>query len=201
MKHWPAVCPVSSVKPADALKNSLAVELLLLLTLRCFARNWSVLPNRDVRLSHRQLYPRAYLPSFAPIPNPGFRLQSINTMQYWTGQESNFMNPDPKLAYDRWHERIDSVAEHNEPSRSHDIRRPSPRIQDNLRGNLLGVGCGRFQAARASRTVLANVHHSEGLAVLSNVPQSQSPSLWECGHPRPLLVNRTFFQILGAEPN
>jgi len=57
------------------------------------------------------------------------------------------MNPDPKFAYNRWHERINSFAEHNDPLSFPWYRTAFSGIQDKLRGDLLEVGCGRGEFA------------------------------------------------------
>jgi ubiquinone/menaquinone biosynthesis C-methylase UbiE len=58
------------------------------------------------------------------------------------------MNPDPKFAYDRWHEGINSGAPDNDPMALPWYRTAFSGMQNNVRGNLLELGCGRGEFAR-----------------------------------------------------
>jgi ubiquinone/menaquinone biosynthesis C-methylase UbiE len=57
------------------------------------------------------------------------------------------MNKGPKFAYDRWHERINSSAEDNNPMAFPWYRTAFSGIKNNLRGDLLELGCGRGEFA------------------------------------------------------
>jgi ubiquinone/menaquinone biosynthesis C-methylase UbiE len=57
------------------------------------------------------------------------------------------MNPDPKLAYDRWHEGINSFAEGSDPLSFPWYRTAFSGIRDQVRGDLLELGCGRGEFA------------------------------------------------------
>jgi len=53
------------------------------------------------------------------------------------------MNQDPKLAYDRWHEQMNSSAQDSDPLSFPWYRSAFGGIQNNLAGDLLELGCGR----------------------------------------------------------
>jgi len=57
------------------------------------------------------------------------------------------MNPDPKLAYDQWHERINSFAEDVDPLLFPWYQSAFRGIQDSPSGDLLELGCGRGEFA------------------------------------------------------
>jgi ubiquinone/menaquinone biosynthesis C-methylase UbiE len=67
------------------------------------------------------------------------------------------MNPDPKLAYDRWHEQIDSYAQDNDPLSFAWYRSAFSGIRDKLKGDLLEIGCGRGEFAVWLASVVSNI--------------------------------------------
>src|SRR5882757_3215610 len=57
------------------------------------------------------------------------------------------MSQDSQFAYDRWHERMNSRAQDNDPLSFPWYRAAFNGIQDHLTGDLLELGCGRGEFA------------------------------------------------------
>jgi ubiquinone/menaquinone biosynthesis C-methylase UbiE len=67
------------------------------------------------------------------------------------------MKPDSKLAYDRWHEQINSFAEDTDPLSFPWYRTAFSGIRDNLTGDLLEIGCGRGEFAVWLASVVSSI--------------------------------------------
>jgi ubiquinone/menaquinone biosynthesis C-methylase UbiE len=57
------------------------------------------------------------------------------------------MTKDPKLAYDRWHEQLNSSAQESDPLSFPWYRAAYSGIRNDLKGDLLELGCGRGEFA------------------------------------------------------